>query len=92
MMMGFDDAIENIEKYFPEMECKPIVLNRLRYERDKARPVRPRFNKGIYGHKYDTYSCGQCGAVIAVTYKYCSICGYSIGWESPGSKIKEKEK
>jgi predicted RNA-binding Zn-ribbon protein involved in translation (DUF1610 family) len=51
----------------------------MRYEADKAIPVKPRYHKGQYGRKYDTWSCGNCGAgVPEAHWKYCPNCGQAI--------------
>ncbi len=44
---------------------------------------KPRFHKGVYGKKYDSYSCGECGHGIVVQNDYCPNCGYRILWDSP---------
>lgn len=83
MMMGYSDAISWIEEHAPEADGKSQVLNRMRYERDKTLPVRPKFRKGVYGKKHDSWSCGNCGrGGIDVIDDYCPKCGFKIGWES----------
>lgn len=60
---------------------KERVLNRMRYEFDKDIPVKPKFRKGIYGKKYDNYSCGNCGyGGLQVHEVYCAHCGFRIDW------------
>ena len=44
---------------------------------------RPKYHKGIYGKKYDTHSCGNCGHGVDVIYNYCPSCGYRILWDNP---------
>ena len=61
--ISFDQAITWAEGQ-PDSTVKEYALNRMRYERDKARPVPPKFHKGKYGHMYDSWSCGNCGAGI----------------------------
>ena len=41
-------------------------------------PVEPKFYKGKYGSKYDSYACGRCGFTIVTVYKYCPNCGQRI--------------
>ena len=81
MMISFDAAIEWAELQ-PDSDTKMYALNRLRYERDKAKPIKPKYHKGQYGRKYDYYTCANCGAVAVVTYNYCPTCGRQIGWDS----------
>jgi hypothetical protein len=51
----------------------------MEYECRKAEPIKPKYHKGIYGKKFDTYSCGNCGAGIAEAHwKYCPNCGRAI--------------
>lgn len=79
-MIGFDAAIawvQALEVRDPEMQDH--VIARMRYERDKAMPVPPRYIKGQYGRKYDTYQCGNCGyGVNEAGWKYCPNCGRKI--------------
>lgn len=61
----------------------PLTDNEIKeYERDKAKPIKPKYHKGQYGRKYDTYTCANCGAVVVVTYNYCPTCGRQVGWDS----------
>lgn len=47
--------------------------------------AKPKFHKGKYGKKYDTYTCGNCGSTLkgGVSENYCCNCGYKIIWDSP---------
>ena len=87
MMCGIDQAIEYLQ------ECKPRskdddmplrIINRLKYVRDKDKGVKPKFHKGQYGHKFDYWTCGNCGATTrdSVLDNYCWKCGYAILWDS----------
>ena len=76
-MISFKDAIAWAERQ-PDSSVKEYALNRMRYEAQKAEPIKPRFHKGKYGTKYDSYTCGKCGDVIGVTWKYCAACGKAI--------------
>ena len=80
-MTTMDKAIEWAEQQ-PESDERSAVLNRMRYERDKTRPVKPKFHKGQYGKQYDHYTCGQCGHLIAIINNFCPNCGYAIGWDT----------
>ena len=81
MMISFNDAIVWAESQ-PDSDTKLYALNRLKYERDKAVPKKPKFHKGQYGKKYDYYTCANCGAGVRITYNYCPNCGREIGWDS----------
>lgn len=43
----------------------------------------PRFHKGKYGKKYDSYTCGHCGSGIGIEANYCSKCGTQANWSNP---------
>jgi len=43
----------------------------------------PKFHKGIYGSKFDSHTCGNCGASLYVTNNYCHNCGYRVLWDNP---------
>ena len=84
MMVGCKDVIAFVLQHTQtttkeEVELKERVLNRMRYEFDKDIPVPAKFHKGRYGHKYDTWTCGNCGAgVPEVGWKFCPNCGFAI--------------
>lgn len=52
--------------------------------------VKPKFHKGKYGTKYDSYTCRNCGSTIITgrvtnyCHNYCCNCGYKILWDNPG--------
>ncbi len=78
-MISFDAAIEWAKRQ-PDSTIKTHALARMEYERDKAIPVKPKFHKGLYGHKYDSYTCGNCGSTInEAHWRYCPNCGFAIG-------------
>ena len=59
---------------------KSRVLSRMQYEFDKDIEVSPKFHKGKYGTKYDTWTCGNCGAGLSEAHwKFCPNCSYKIG-------------
>ena len=80
-MVGCDSAITWVENLKDvDNNIKERVLRRMRYEFQKDIPVRPKFHKGKYGAKYDSYTCGKCGfGINEVVYKFCPNCGYAIG-------------
>ena len=90
-MCGIDQAIEWLDSVKGNIQI-PLkrdadmpdrIIERMKYIRDKDAGVKPRFNKGIYGHKYDSWTCGNCGAGIPdVLPNYCRNCGYKILWDS----------
>lgn len=78
-MIGFDQVITWAEGQ-PDSTVKEFALNRMRYERDKAKPVPPIFHKGVYGKKYDSWTCGHCGSGVSEAWwKWCPRCGFAIG-------------
>lgn len=78
-MIGFDQVITWAEGQ-PDSTVKEFALNRMRYERDKAKPVPPIFHKGLYGKKYDSWTCGNCGSGVSEAWwKWCPRCGFAIG-------------
>ena len=83
---GITEAIEYLSALEPKDkhdEMPERIANRLRYIRAKDEGVRPKFHPGAYGHKYDYWSCGNCGAGgIDVNHNYCKNCGYRILWDS----------
>ena len=83
MMCGIDEAINWISE-LPESEKQMCVLNRMKYIRNKDVGVKPKFHKGQYGKKYDSWTCGNCGCTIRgnVGDNYCQNCGYRILWDS----------
>lgn len=85
MMVGIDGAIEWLElQASGNDEIPQRIINRLRYIQAKDEGVKPKFHKGIYGRKYDSWTCGNCGAGIrgSVGDNYCQNCGYRILWDS----------
>lgn len=85
MMDSYDNCIAWVEALeVPDKDYKQRVLNRMRYERDKQIPVKPKFHKGHYGKKFDYYTCGKCGVTMkdGVGDNYCWNCGFRIGWDS----------
>ena len=86
MMCGIAEAIEWLETRTLKTDDMPgRIVNRLRYIQAKDEGVKPKFHKGHYGKKYDSWTCGNCGSVIRgdVGDNYCQNCGYRILWDSP---------
>ena len=78
-MVSRKDALAWAERQ-PDSTVKPMAVKRIRYEFERREPMPAKYHKGIYGHKYDTYTCGACGAEIVVGYRYCASCGREIDW------------
>lgn len=83
---GIDQAIEYIQGIQPKNKNDDMperIINRLRYIRNKDAGVKPKFHEGHYGHKYDSWTCGNCGTTIRgnVVDNYCQNCGYRILWD-----------
>ena len=86
LMVGCETAItwvENLRDVNNNIQDR--VLARMKYEFDKDIPVEPKYHKGVYGRKYDSYSCGNCGNTISrgVCSNYCDNCGFRIKWSNP---------
>jgi len=89
MMMSYKDAISWVES-LPDDGKKSQVLNRMRYEKDKSDPVKPKFFKGKYVR--DWYVCGNCGGrKVDVNDNFCPNCGFAIGWDSTRCLTGNKE-
>lgn len=92
LMMGGQDAVRCLEMYqdnFPdeiktEEFCDEYerVLNRVRYEVDRSVPVTPKKQEAKVKSYGTFYSCGECGANMAVYQKFCWKCGRAINWRS----------
>ena len=89
MMVGTDEAIEYLENINDHRQDKELsemgyrITNRIKYIRAKDTGKRPVLHKGIYGKKYDHYTCGNCACGLDIGYNYCHNCGYLILWDSP---------
>ena len=93
-MCGVDEAIEWLMTKSAKKEDMPErIANRLKYMKAKEDGIRPRYCKGIYGKKYDTWVCGHCGALTrdGVGDDFCCKCGYRIKWDSPRCLTGRKE-
>lgn len=84
-MVGEKDAMDfllNLPVRTEDEETLCRVIKRVKYRFDQCDPVPPVFHKGMYGKKYDSYSCGNCGrGALEAGWKYCPNCGYVIGWK-----------
>lgn len=94
-MMSGKDALELLdqicskidlskhEKGFEESLVR--MRNRLTYHVDQASPVKLKYHKGMYGRKYDSWTCSNCGCGISyeVIQNYCWNCGHRLDWDSP---------
>ena len=80
MMIGCNSSITWVQNLQGVNDSiKDRVLARMAYEFDKDIPVKPKLHKGIYGSKFDHYTCGNCGAGIQEAYwHFCPNCGFRI--------------
>lgn len=82
-MVSYEQAIawieENVSDNAPE---KDRVLARMNYEHDKSVPLKPVYHRGLYGSKYDSYTCRNCGDVLSIGDNYCPNCGTKVKWDS----------
>lgn len=91
-MHGCEASLEYVRS-LPESDLREWTLKRMQYEFEKEIPVKAKFHKGIYGKKYDSWSCGHCGkgAIHEVWYKYCPNCGFAIDFEEEKEEEQEAE-
>lgn len=55
------------------------AMNTFRRSVARDTPLAPKLNKGIRGSRYDSYTCGRCGAGIReAVEKYCWSCGQRV--------------
>ena len=79
-MVSCKDALAWAEGQ-PDSTVKPMAVKRIAYEFELHEPMPAKYHKGIYGKKYDSHSCGNCGyGALEVHYKYCPSCGREIDW------------
>ena len=102
MMIGGPEAVKVVEEllagenpaewknergFYPEQ-----VINRLRYAIDRDTPLAPKLHPGKYGHKYDSYTCTRCGAVVDnLAHKWCWNCGQALSDAYLGRKKTTEE-
>lgn len=91
MMIGCADALMWVSNLKDVNDgIRERVLHRMEYEFDKSIPVKRVFHKGKYGHKYDTYSCGNCGAGLPeACWSYCPSCGFAIAKDTWQERQRE---
>jgi rubrerythrin len=93
-MTGAEDAVKWLME-LPQSETRDRVIQRFIYEADKGVAVPRKFHKGLYGHKYDQYTCGHCGYGLSEPqYKFCPNCGFrcaDIGNEYQAKRRAEYE-
>ena len=45
---------------------------------------KPKFQRGKYGKRYDSYTCGHCGCTLKdIVDNFCFKCGFRILWDNP---------
>lgn len=92
IMIGFGDAIDWVAENTPDCETKDRVIARMRYEADKSHPLAPKFGVGLYGRKYDNYSCANCGfSIPEAVWDYCPKCGRKISDFYAGRRKTQEE-
>jgi DNA-directed RNA polymerase subunit RPC12/RpoP len=93
---GINEAIKYLETLEPKCKDDDMperIINRLKYIQAKDEGVKPKFHKGRCGHKYDHWTCGNCGATTrdGVGDTFCRNCGYRILWDSTRCLTGTKE-
>ena len=85
MMMGVDGAIKTFCDLVPD-DKKGLLferaMNRLKYLANRVAEEMPVFHKGIYGKKFDYYTCRSCGKTVHVVDRFYSGCGKEIDWRN----------
>lgn len=88
LMISGHDALELLKRIEAtlinneEREKIERMNHRFEYLVDQSMPVEVEYHKGIYGKKYDSWTCGNCGCGInyGVIQNYCWNCGHAIKW------------
>lgn len=83
-----DDWVKQLEEKQAELSL-PRARKSFLAEKGK----KPKFHKGKYGSKYDSWTCGNCGSTLhnGVCNNYCSNCGYKVLWDNPRCLTDHKE-
>ena len=90
-MPGIKRVKLNIEQITLESYLKTIEENKMELSVPRAERafraefgMKPKYHKGKYGKKYDTWTCRQCGSelVHGVCENYCHNCGYRVIWDN----------
>lgn len=58
-------SIESEMQYVESHEQLERMTHRFEYLVNQADPITPIYHKGIYGRKYDRWTCGNCGNEIS---------------------------
>lgn len=89
-MIGAVDALKWLMS-LPEDITRNRVIARFRYECDKGVPVPRKYRPGVYGHKYDTWTCGNCGYGLSEPhYRYCPNCGFAAASRDNAYQAKRR--
>lgn len=86
LMVGAEEALRILGEHKPDFDKDDLyerAINRFRYLANRVEPVEPKFHKGVYGHKYDSYTCGACGHTAERWYRFCAGCGVELKWRTP---------
>lgn len=57
------------------------AMNRLRYERDLKRPIKPRLKKTSKSYN-DYFICPRCMIKLDILYNFCPHCGRKLAWDN----------
>ena len=79
-MCGIDEAIQHIQEDCGSALWAEVVINRLKYHRNQAEGVKPKWHRGQSIKDY--YTCGNCGRTVRIEDNFCAGCGYRILWDS----------
>lgn len=95
--MSGPDAIEYMEgltKFITD-EMLPTheqALNAFRHAVARDIPVEPKYHPGRVSRRYDSYTCGNCGAILSEAFmEYCSKCGQRATDAYLGRRMTKEE-
>ena len=76
-----------------EITEKYLIQKQVIYALARMSPMAPILHSGKYGHKYDNYTCANCGASVnEIVYHFCPNCGQRLTDASLGKRQTEEER
>lgn len=102
-MMSGNDALKLLDQIYAGIDFSKEekgfeekfdrMKNRFAYLVDQNKPVKLKYHKGKYGHRYDYWECTNCGCRITyeVIQNFCWNCGHRLEWDSPRCLTGKRE-